>query len=150
MMAKYMFKQLQSVFNKTYRLVKGYKAVQSHLAVIVWLYFSDNMILYDQWKTTELKHTLLNKEALPGKICIRYGSPVVCWSPTKIYGSKYKQNIYSGLVWSKLKACMVMADFLWAATPCIFRQFITFHQNNFLLNYVEICKIWLHDLTWNI
>jgi len=104
---------------------------------MILLCFSDNMTLYDQTKTTELKHTLLHKEALPRKMCIRYGSSVVCWSPTKIYGSKYKQNVYRSLVWSKLKACMVMADFLGAATPCIFRQFLAFHQNNFLLNYVE-------------
>jgi len=43
------------------------------------------MTLYDQTKMTELQLIqLLYKEALPTKICMRNGSPMVCWSPTKI------------------------------------------------------------------
>jgi len=50
---------------------------------------------------TELEHTvqLLYKEALPAKISMRDGSPIVCyfWSLTKINGSKHEQNIQFGL-----------------------------------------------------
>jgi len=45
------------------------------------IHFLENMTLYDQTKMTELEHTvqLLYKEALPAKISMRDGSPIVCY-----------------------------------------------------------------------
>ena len=80
---------------------------------------------------------LLYKGVLPAKIGMRYGSSMVCWSPTKIKGTTNKQNTYSSLVWSKLKAYMDMVSFFGAAKPYIFRQYITFHPNN--LVHLRLC-----------
>jgi len=52
------------------------------------------MTLYDQTKMTEIEHIQsLYKEALPAKIGKRDGSPMACWSTTKINSSKHEQNI---------------------------------------------------------
>jgi len=42
------------------------------------------MTLYGQTKMTELEHETTVQKALPAKIGIRNGSPIVCWSATKI------------------------------------------------------------------
>jgi len=42
----------------------------------MWLYFSENMTLYDQTKSKNIQ--LLYKEALPAKIGMSDGRPMVC------------------------------------------------------------------------
>jgi len=42
--------------------------------LIILLYFSENMTLYDQTKVIVLEHNLLHREALSAKIDVRGGS----------------------------------------------------------------------------
>jgi len=52
----------------------------------------DHMTLYNKNDLVE-RIQLLYKEALPMKMGMRDGSPMACWSPTKINSSKDEHNI---------------------------------------------------------
>jgi len=124
--------------------------------LIIWLYFSENMTLYDQTKMLERERIqLLYKEALPTKIGIRNGSLVVCWSPTKINSSKHEQNIWYVFtkinsskheqnIWYVLnveanwKHAWTLVYFFGEARTCICRQCITFNPNN--LVHLRLCQ----------
>jgi len=84
-------------------------------------------------KRTELEHIqLLYKEAIPAKIGkIKDGSPLVCWSTTKINSSKHERNIQYGLNFeANWKHAWALVCFFGLARTCSFRQCITFHPNN--------------------
>jgi len=108
--------------------------------LIIWLYFSENVTLYDQTKMTELERIqLLHKEALPTKIDIRDGSPMVCWTATKTNSSKHEQNTQYVLKFeTNWKHAWALVCFLGVARTCIFRQCITFYSNN--LVHLRLCQ----------
>jgi len=94
--------------------------------------------LHDQTKVTELKHTTTVQRNFTRENKHKIWEPHGLLKPSKINCSKDEQNIYIISFEANWKHAWTLVYFITAATPCIFRQCVTFHPNN--LVHLRFCQ----------
>jgi len=98
--------------------------------LIIWLYDSENLTLYDKTKMTELKHATTVQRSTTSENRHMIWQPHGPLKPSKLNGSKDEKNIYIISFEATWKHAWTVAYFFGGVRPCIFRWCVTFQPNN--------------------